>query len=318
MRKNLTLALMATLALVFAAPAIADGPGDAGPNVAAPPVQEPIRARPQTPAEPSAAPVGRTGQISVMNNELALNVPTGYRFYSAEEAYAFMQRNGAAAPEGTVVGMIAAADTDIREPGAWATVLSYDGIGYVQPETASELDREGFETEVEQARSAQNRPFEGFIAEPAFANDNGLLQWAERAAAPGSAGADLRYEQKVLGRYGVACLTSIGSADQMTQITAAAEDLQAMLTFPAGRTLSDFDASADQVSDYTVPALVTGVPAGAEGANLVEREGDASQTAFGGLSGWFPWIALGVVVLAGVGYMAMRRRRDDEDEDDED
>jgi LPXTG-motif cell wall-anchored protein len=37
------------------------------------------------------------------------------------------------------------------------------------------------------------------------------------------------------------------------------------------------------------------------------------QTAFGGLSGYFPWIALGVVVLAGGGYLLMRRRNEDDD-----
>jgi hypothetical protein len=38
------------------------------------------------------------------------------------------------------------------------------------------------------------------------------------------------------------------------------------------------------------------------------------QTAFGGLSGWFPWIAFGVIALAGGGYLLMRRRKSDEDE----
>ncbi|HRE45432.1 MAG TPA: DUF2167 domain-containing protein, partial [Terricaulis sp.] len=71
-------------------------------------------------------------------------------------------------------------------------------------------------------RAQQNRPFEGFIVAPAFEPGAPSLAWAERAARPGAQGADLRHESKALGRYGVATLTSIGSADQLNEIAAAA------------------------------------------------------------------------------------------------
>ncbi len=47
------------------------------------------RAPQPTPAE-AAAPDGRTGQIPLVDGALTLNVPQGYRFYSAEEANAFV------------------------------------------------------------------------------------------------------------------------------------------------------------------------------------------------------------------------------------
>lgn len=318
MRKNSTRALFAALALLIAAPAFADGPGEAGPNVAAPPV----RAQPLPPAqptgEPASAPSGRSGIIPLNGDELTANVPTGYRFYSAEEAYAFMQRNNAAAPTGTVLGLIAPASADIRAPGTWATVISYDAIGYVQPETAAGLDTPNFETQVSEARAAQNRPFEGFAIEPAFnAETAPHIAWAERTAAPGGAqGKDFRFEQKSLGRYGVACLTSIGAADQMPAIQAAAEDLQAMLQFPEGRQHGDFEAASDTVSAYSVPGLVTGVPVLPESL-AISSPTEGGQTGFGGLAGWFPWIALGVIVLAITGYMLTRRREDDDEETEE-
>lgn len=309
MRKKLTHALMAVLAMAVAAPAFADGPGDPGPDVAAPPV----RAAPAAPAAaPASAPEGRSGVIPVNGGEFTLNVPTGYRFYSAEEAYAYLQRNSAPAPVGTVLGLVARADADIRQPGTWATVVSYDAIGYVQSETASGLAEESLEEDVRTARRAQNRAFEGFASDPVFDTQAPQLVWAERAAAPGGAGADLRYEQKTLGRYGVACLTSIGSADQMTEIAAAADDLQAMLTFPDGRRHADYQPASDQISAYTVPGLITGVAANAPLA-IADPAGEGGQTGFGGLAGWFPWVAIGVVVLAGAGYLLMRRRRDEDE-----
>jgi uncharacterized membrane-anchored protein len=312
MRKTLMRAMMAALALIIAAPAFADGRGDGGPNVAAPPV----RAAPVTTADAASAPQGRTGVIPLGNDGLSLNVPAGYRFYSAEEAYAYLQRADQPTPNGVVYGLLARNGQDIRAPGTWATVISYDAIGYVQPETASGLSDANFETQVRDARATQSRRFESFAADPSFNTETPYLSWAENVAPPGGAtGKDLRYEQKVLGRNGVAAMTSIGSADQLPAIAAAAADLRGMLTFPEGQRHADFQAASDEVSAYSVPGLVTGVPR-ADPQAVAATTGGTGQTAFGGLSGYFPWIALGVVVLAGAGYMMMRRRGDDDDEEE--
>lgn len=315
MRKNLTRAMLAALALFVAAPALADGPGNPGPNVAAPPV----RAAPVTPpADSTAAPEGRTGVIPLGQDGLSLNVPAGYRFYSAAEAQAYLQRANQTAPSGVTYGLIARRGEDIRAPGTWATVVSYDAIGYVQPETASGLSDTNFENDVREARTTQNRRFESFAADPSFSAETPYLVWAENVAAPGGAtGKDLRYEQKILGRDGVVGMTSIGSADQMPQIAEAAADLRGMITFPETKRHSDFDAAVDEVSAYSVPGLVTGVPTARTQtvANTATTSG-TGQTGFGGLAGYFPWIALGVVVLAGAGYLLMRRRGEDDEEEE--
>ena len=307
MRKNVTRALFA-LALFVAPAAYADGPGDAGPDVAAPPV----RAEPIAPAaETASAPQGQSGAINLQNGDIALNVADGYLFYSAAEARAYMERNNASAPSGSVLGMVARVGDDVRAPGTWATIISYDAIGYVQPETASGLRDASFETSVRDARAGQGRRFEGFAAQPAFDAAAPHVLWAERVAAPGAQGKDLRYEQKVLGRHGVAGLTSIGSLDQMPDIEAAAAALRGMLSFPAGRTHAEFQAASDAVSTYSVPGLVTGVANAAPAAEIAAAQGE-TQTNFGGLAGWFPWVAIGVVLLAIAGFVLMRRRNQDE------
>jgi uncharacterized membrane-anchored protein len=307
MRKKLTHVMAALMAMVLAAPAFADGNGSAGPDVAAPPVNA-------APTQPSAEPVadGRSGIIPLDDSGISLNVPDGYRFYAAPEAQAFLQRSGAAAPNGAVFGLLARAGDDIRQPGTWATVISYDAIGYVQPETAAGLSATSFEDDVRGARRTQGRVFEGFAEAPGFNADTPHLVWAERAAGPGSQGKDLRYEQKVLGRYGVAGLTSIGSADQMPEITAAAEALRGMLSFNPGARHADFLPASDQVSSYSVPGLVTGVPSATPQALAESATAPAGQTAFGGLPSYFPWVALGVIVLAIAGYMMLRRREQHE------
>jgi len=292
--------------MFIAAPAFADGPGDAGPDVAAPPV----RAQPITPPAGAAAVEARTGMIAM--DDVAYNVPAGYRFYPASEALAFLQRNQAAAPSGTVLGLVARVGADVRQPGVWATVLSYDSIGYVQGETASGLADPNFETSVRDARTQQSRRFEGFAEPPTYNGESQRLVWAERAAQPGAQGADLRHETKALGRYGVAGLTTIGSADQMGEIVAASTVMSDALSFPAGRAHGDFVAASDQVSAFSVPTLVSGVAAASPAAAAATTDG--GQTGFGGLAGWFPWIAVGAIGLAIAGYMLMRGRRNEEDD----
>jgi uncharacterized membrane-anchored protein len=251
--------------------------------------------------------------VPLGNGGLSLNVPANYRFYSAAEARAFVQRANQQLPSGEIYGLLARNGQDIRAPGTWATVVSYEPIGYVQSETASGLSDANFETQVREARQTQSRRFEGFATAPSFNAESPYVVWAERVAAPGGAGGkDLRYEQKILGREGVAGMTSIGSADQQPAIATAAAELRAMLTFPEGKRHADFQAASDTVSDYSVPGLVTGVATPRNQlVNVAETTG-SGQTAFGGLSGYFPWIALGVVILAGGGYLLMRRRDDDE------
>ena len=308
MRKYFAHAVMALLTLSFGSSALADGTGTAGPNVAAPPV----RAAPIAPqGQGASAPVGQTGQIALMNGALTLNVPDGYRFYPTPVAEAYIARNQAARPDGTILGLVAPANARVDQGDDWATVVSFDAIGYVQPETAAGLTDTSFEASVRSARQSQGRAFEGFAVPAAFETTAPSLSWAERSAAPGQGGRDFRHEQKMLGRTGVACLTSIGSADQMGAIVAAAPDLQGMVAFSEGNRHADFQPASDTVSSYSVPGLVTGVPQAQPQAAV---DTSAGQTAFGGLSGWFPWIAFGVIALAGGGYLLMRRRKSDEDE----
>lgn len=305
MRKNFAWAWLA-LALSIAPAAFADGRGDAGPDRAA----APVRAGPVAPST-AGAPEGQSGIIPLSDGGLTLNVPDGYRFYPAPEALAFMQRNNASAPTGAVLGLLARTGDDIRQDGTWATVISYDAINYVQPETAAGLSDANFETSVRDARTTQNRAFEGFIEQPAFDAAAPTLVWAERSAAPGAGGKDLRFEQKLLGRHGVAGLTSIGSADQFDAITAAAADLRGMLSFRDGERHADFQPASDRVSTYSVPGLVTGVPT-AQTQAIADGAAATGQTGFGGLAGWFPWVAGAVIILAIAGFMMMRRRRKEE------
>jgi uncharacterized membrane-anchored protein len=297
-------AIVAAAFLVCAAPAFADGPDTATPDVAAPPVRAAPVAAPA--AAPAAAPFSRTGAIPLSNDAFTLTVPAGYRFYSAEEARAFLSRNNAAAPRGEVLGLLARANARLDAPDLWATVVTYDAIGYVPAEGASGLASPSLESDVRAARTEQNRPFEGFALAPGYEPSTNSLAWAERVASPGAGGRDLRHEVRLLGRYGVVGFTSLGSADQMGEMTGAAPNLLSMVSFPTGAAYGDFQAASDTVSNFEVPGLVTGVPKPELAA--AASDGATQSAPSGGLPPLFLWIAGGVVLAAGAGYLFMRRR----------
>src|SRR5688572_4149989 len=158
--RRLARALIAAAALLCASPALADGPAQPEPDVAA----APVRAAPTTPppaAEPTAS-VGRSGAVSLLGGAMTLTVPDGYLFYPAPDAQAFLTRNNAPPPRGEVLGLLAPASTRIDQPGVWATVISYDALGYVAADTAGGLTATTFEADVRTARAGENRRFEGF------------------------------------------------------------------------------------------------------------------------------------------------------------
>ncbi|HVZ99012.1 MAG TPA: DUF2167 domain-containing protein [Caulobacterales bacterium] len=288
-------------ALLLASPAYADGRGKPSPDVA----EAPVHAVPLRPTLSEPAPQGQSGQIALRDG-VTLNVPDGWRFYPAEQARAFLSRSNAAAPSGDTLGMLAPASERIDAPDAWACIISYDAIGYVRADTASGLGEANFEDQVKRARASQNRPFEGFAIAPAFDAAAFDLSWAERTAPPAAGGKDFRHEQKALGRQAVVGFTSIGTADQMPEITAAAPTLFSMLSFPEGQRYADFNAGGDRLSNYGVPGLITGIAATATAETAAQQQGPAA----GGINSMYLWIAAGVIALAAGGFFLTRRRRD--------
>jgi uncharacterized membrane-anchored protein len=308
------IALAACAAFALAAPAFGDGRPRATPDVAAPPVQRaPVRAAPIPQAEPAAAPIGQRGAVALpADTGLALNVPRSYRYYDAGQAQAYLIQNSAAAPRGTVLGLLLPEGQTPSSEGARGTVIAFDAIGHVAVDDAAantKLADAAFEGEVRAARTTQQRPFEGFAAQPTLAGaGEPSLSWGERAAVPGAGGRDLRFEQRLMGRRGVASLTTIASLDQMGEVGDAAPTLLSMLAFGAGQRHSDFNAASDTASEWDVTELVLGQTTESLVADAASAGEPQTATATGGglLGGMFPWIAGGVALLAGAGYFVAR------------
>lgn len=280
---------------------------------AAQPAQAPERAGP---VQPSAA--------SLANGGVNFQTPAGYQFYSADDARAYLQRAGAAEPPGQILGMVGPTGQDPASANFWGAVITYQDVGYVPATGGEKLSAQAFESEVRASRAAGNRPFEAFAVQPAFDPNGPVLTWAERTGPDAPTARNLRYDMRLLGRSGVAGVTVAARNDQLGQVVSAAPSLQSMLSFPAGQGYAN-RAVGDRTAAMDLPGLITGNPPTGVTVDTAMAEGapsDAQKTGLfgGGLGGILPWIAGGVIALAGLGwYVSGRNRRARDDfEDDED
>lgn len=201
------------------------------------------------------ASYGQTGDITLGSSGLKLLVPATYYYLPGPEARAYLQRIGAPAPAGEVLGMVAPANLRSIDPGFWGAVISTNPLGHVAEERADRLTAADFVDEVRGARPATAR-LEGFAAAPGYDRTRHAASWTERTA--GAAGArTLRTEQRLLGRNSVVGVTIDSRADQQASVAAAGGEISRMISFPAGQTYGDYAPASDQAPIYDLPSLLT-------------------------------------------------------------
>lgn len=313
--------LAAVLLAGLAGAALADGVGP-----------RPSRAPAVQKAEQKAAEqrYGQTGEIMLANGQIRLNVPATYYFLPAPEARAHLQRIGAQAPSGQVLGMVAPSGARPIDDGFWGAVISVNPLGHVAEERADRFAAPDFIDEVRGARPAPAPRIDAFASPPIYDSARHLAAWTERY--PGSATArTIRNEQRLLGRNVAAGVTIDARADQLATIAAAAPEVGRMVSFPAGQAYADFKPGSDPGALYDLPSLLTlktkptvtaapatepapGIPAQSGGLQPVGEPATADTPAaafsMADVQKWLPWIGGGLVALAVIPWLVgMARRR---------
>ncbi|MDX2234542.1 MAG: DUF2167 domain-containing protein [Hyphomonadaceae bacterium] len=315
--------LATMLAAGLAGLALADGPGPR------PAKKNPVVEKAEQKAVEQR--YGQTGEITLANGALRLNVPATYYFLPAPEARAHLQRIGAPAPAGEVLGMVAPSGARPIDDGFWGAVISANPLGYVAEERADRFAAADFIEEVRAARPAPAPRIEAFASPPVHDATRHLTAWTERTAGPATA-RTVRNEQRLLGRNIVAGVTIDARADQLASVAAAAPEVGRMVSFPAGQAYGDYRAGADPSPLYDLPSLITlktrptaapaaaaapaggpaaGIPAQSSGLQPVGGATDAPASAFSmaDVQRWLPWIGGGLVALAVIPWLVSLTRR---------
>lgn len=304
-----------------------------------------------TKAEKAATPAafGQTGEVTLAGSGIKLFVPANYYFVSGAEARAHLQRIGAPAPAGDVLGMVAPANTRPIDDTFWGAVISVNPLGHVAEERAERFAAADFLEEARAARPAAAPRLEAFASPPVHDRARRLTVWTERTAGPAS-GRTIRNEQRLLGRNTVAGVTIDARADQATAVAAAAPDIARMISFQAGQAYADYAPASDTAPLYDLPSLVTlkpkptttavvvapastaaapgssgspakGIPAKSQGLRKIGDTGVAETAAVDGppasaptftaadLQQWLPWIGGGLIALAVIPWLVGLARR---------
>jgi uncharacterized membrane-anchored protein len=242
--------------LFAVSPAWADGPGPDDPRYGT----RPAILAPKPGQE--AFVKGQTGQFNLAGGEIRLTVPQGYLFYPASEAKAHLQRIGAPAPNGEVLGMVALAQGPRPvDDNFWGAIISFEPIGYVAEERANRFVSADFLQEVQAARgNAQGRQLQAFALPPAHDPNRHIVSWTEQYPATTQTARALRNEQRLLGRRGVAGTTVVARPDQMPTVNAAAPYMLNMIAFAPDRTYSSYKPSADPAAIYDLPGVISRKP----------------------------------------------------------
>jgi hypothetical protein len=321
MRKNLTRAVLAALALFMVAPAYADGPGDGGPErsraagarAALPTTQPPPTVRQQ----PAAAPQGRTRHHPARQWRAHAQCAASYRFYRRDRSLrASCTRQSTQAPAGTVLRLACARKAGHPRAGTWATVdelrrrsatCSRDGLRprYAELRNAS-------------ARSAPNAepPLRRLRDSPAFNAEAARTSCGpsalRRRAARARQGFPLRAESARPQRR---CRHDLDRQRRSAcrRFAAAPGELRGMLNRSRRQAPRRFPSRVDTVSSLLGARFGDG-RADAAARNWRSRLIDGHEPD----RLWRAWRAisrgsrLASIVLAIGGYLLMRRREDDD------
>lgn len=294
----------------------------------------------ELPATAPTAPDGAKAGLISLDEGVTLNVPQGWAFWPAADAQTYLRRIQATTPQGRVLGIIAPAERRPTDADFWGAVVTFSGIGRVSETRAERFTAMDFLDEARAARPSGGSRLAGFPIAPAYDPGRKLVTWAERIdGAPGDR--PLRLEHRLLGRRGVAGLTTAAKTDQQPLLAASSSILSGMLGFSAGNGAADITAT-DPAPVFDLPGVITNRPIGqtpaVTAANsgggglkttpLVTTEADASgggalspasAAAAGGglmgmLDGWFQWVALGILALAALPWIIFQRTDADIDE----
>jgi uncharacterized membrane-anchored protein len=324
--------LAGVAALFIGSLAIADG----GPKGAmlrtpvsqmAPPPPAPVQA---APVEAAAAPVGKTGAVTLANG-MGLTVPKGYVFFGPDVARAYLARIQKAAPAGELYGIVAPEGAAPDSPKFAGVVLTWNPMGRVPETGIDQLAAANFLEQVKNGRGPLAASPEAFAAQPAYDAQRRALAWGERYAAASPRDPNVRHEGRLLGRRGVTGATGYADASRNTAVKGETASVLAALAYPAGEGYGDFAAGKDPEAEFDVAGLITSVKRPGAAPPVSAASADAAPPAPAApqnwLQRWFPWLAaalIGLPVLLWLIFGLPRNRRDndrndaDDDDDDDD
>lgn len=210
----------------------------------------------------------QTGSIELPNGIGTVSVPKGYTFLDSADARMVLEVLWGNPEDHSVLGLLVPENAKFSNGDAFAFIITYDEMGYVEDDDADDIDYDELieqlktdaKTENEQRASAGFETIEivGWAATPFYDADKKVLHWAKEIKFGEAEENTLNYNIRILGRKGVMVFNAVGGMDQLPAIEKDIQPLLASFEFSDGNKYSDFDPEIDEVAAWTVGGLVAG------------------------------------------------------------
>ncbi|MFN0202332.1 MAG: DUF2167 domain-containing protein [Bacteroidia bacterium] len=210
-----------------------------------------------------------TGEIELEGKVAKVKVPSGFKFLNAAQSRTVLEDLWGNPPQPSVLGMLFPENGNPITDSAWAFVVNYEEIGYVEDKDANDINYDDLlkqmkeDTELDnQERIKQGYPaikLIGWADNPHYDASHKALHWAKEVSF-GDAEEEhtLNYGIRVLGRKGVLSLNAVGAMSDLNKIKPQINRIIESATFGEGNKYSDFDPSVDKVAAWTIGGLVAG------------------------------------------------------------
>ena len=209
-----------------------------------------------------------TGNISLSNGMLKLNVPPGFKYLNAEKSNYVLTELWGNPPQTGVLGMIFPAHSGPFGDKSYAFIITYDPAGFVKDDDADKInyndllkDIQKEEAEDNKARAAKGYPainMIGWASKPFYDKTNKVLHWAKNLHFSGEDENTLNYEVRILGRKGILSMNAVATINELDSVKKDIDKVLAIPSFTDGNAYKDFDSKTDNVAAWTIGGLVAG------------------------------------------------------------
>jgi uncharacterized membrane-anchored protein len=238
----------------------------------------------------------QTGKWNVSEANATVDVTGDYRYLGAADARKVVEDLWGNPPDSSVLGLIMPKDMSPIDDGSFAVILSMDDSGYVKDEEAKSMDFSKMLKDMQESTRDGNKERQrqgygslelvGWAEPPHYDASSNKLYWAKELIFNGDSNHTLNYDVRILGRKGVLVMSGISGMPQLSQVSAAMQDVLKATEFNAGSRYADFNPSTDKVAAYWIGALIVG--------SLAAKAGLFAKL-FGVLAAFWKVIAVGVV-----------------------
>jgi uncharacterized membrane-anchored protein len=208
------------------------------------------------------------GKIALPGNIATLDLPSGFRYLSPEDAGRLLSEGWGNPPGLQTLGMIVPAQVNPLEQEGWGVVVTYEKDGHVKDDEADSIKYDELLKTMQESDKDDNEQRKGkgypamflvgWAEPPHYDKASHKLYWAKELHTDGRDHNGLNYNIRVLGREGVLVLNAVADMRQIDQIRAEMPNITAFTDFTPGNRYADFNAKTDRVAEYGLAALIAG------------------------------------------------------------